>query len=402
MQKINLDTIFKNSTEICTDIQENNENKKIIVSLLTLIFLCTGLYGLVMGSYHSWQQSLSSFFKVPLLYLLTLFVCIPTLHFAGLFLGSGISFFQSVSIMLLGIATNSAFLLGFTTISVFFYITGSDYRFLLLMHVLFFAVGGIAGLISINRSYNFLSARLDGSLKKNGTHLLRIWMLLYMFVGTQMAYILSPFVGKDETFYLFHHPKGNFYTYVMDLMLDKFSDEELDPKKAEDLVSDKAETAITSLKEKNFVRLATLIGSGGLKVVLNSAPSAYSQTEIDPKLSAAALLEAFEKNSLILIKEKNLSDPNNPFREMRIPFSQLYTEYLYDYDYASRQISPNFNVFTVGREHKQKLRTYYPRAVFVEYPSPKKDGHWTALRLVFEQSASGYQLTAVIHDKSSK
>ncbi|HNF23743.1 MAG TPA: hypothetical protein PKV80_04710, partial [Leptospiraceae bacterium] len=86
MQKINLDTIFKNASDICRDIQENTENRKIIISLLLLIFVCTGLYGLVMGFSHSWQQSLSSFLKVPLLYLLTLFVCIPTLHFAGLFL----------------------------------------------------------------------------------------------------------------------------------------------------------------------------------------------------------------------------------------------------------------------------------------------------------------------------
>lgn len=400
MQKINLDTIFKNASDICRDIQENTENRKIIISLLLLIFVCTGLYGLVMGFSHSWQQSLSSFLKVPLLYLLTLFVCIPTLHFAGLFLGSGISFFQSVSIMLLGIATNAAFLLGFTSISIFFYVTGSNYKFLLLMHILFFTVGGIAGLISINRSYNFLSAELDGSLKKNRTLLLKIWMVLYMFVGTQMAYILSPFVGKDETFHLFHHPKGNFYSYVTDLIQDKFTDQEMDSKKAEDLVSEKARIAVNSLKEKNFVRLTSLIGDKGLKIILNSEPSRFPGTEIDPVFSAASLLEAFEKNRIILIRDKNLSDSGNPVQELKIPFLQLYNEYLYDYNYADVQIIPNFNKFTLGREHKERLRVYYPTAIFVEYPNLQKDGRWTAIRLVFELSASEYRLTAVIHDKN--
>lgn len=399
MQKINLDTIFKNSADICRDIQENTENKKIILSLLLLIFVCTGLYGFMMGFPHSWGQSLSSFLKVPLLYLLTLLVCIPTLHFAGLFLGSGISFFQSVSIMLLGIATNAAFLLGFTTISLFFYITGSNYKFLLLMHILFFIIGGIAGLISIHRSYNFQSAQLDGSVKTNRTLLLKIWMLLYMFVGTQMAYILSPFVGKDEKFYLFHHPKGNFYSYIADLILDKFSDQEMEPKKAEDLISDKARTAVSALKEKNFVRLASLIGDKGLKFILNSEPSRYPRTEIDPVFSAASLIEAYEKNKLILIREKNLSD-SGPVQELKMPFLQLYNEYLYDYNYSSEQVIPNFNKFTLGREHKERLRVYYPTAIFIEYPNLQKDGRWTAIRLVFELSASDYQLTAIIHDKN--
>ncbi len=402
MQKINLDTIFKNSADICRDIQENTENKKIILSLLMLIFICTGLYGFIMGFPHSWEQSLSSFLKVPLLYLLTLLVCIPTLHFAGLFLGSGISFFQSVSIMLLGIATNAAFLLGFTTISLFFYVTGSNYKFLLLMHILFFIIGGIAGLISIHRSYNFLSAQLDGSLKTNKTLLLKIWMILYMFVGTQMAYILSPFVGKDEKFYLFHHPKGNFYSYVADLIMDKFSDQEIEPDKAADLVAERARIAVIALKEKNFVRLASLVGEKGLKVILNSKPSQYPRTEIDPVFSAASLIESYEKNKLILIREKNLSSSEKPVQELKIPFIQLYNEYLYDYDYSSETVIPNFNKFTLGRDHKEKLRVYYPKAIFTEYPNIQKDGSWTAIRFVFEDSVYGYKLTAIIHDRNSQ
>ncbi|MDX1960237.1 MAG: hypothetical protein SFU98_16830 [Leptospiraceae bacterium] len=403
MQKINLETIFKNSLDICKDIQSNVELKKINNQLLKIIFLCSGLYGLTMGFSHSWQQSLSSLFKVPILYLLTLFICIPTLHFAGLFLGSRISFFQSIAILLLGIASNAAFLLGFTTIVIFFLLTGSSYKFLLLMHVFFFIIGGLVGLISINRSYSFLSSELDDNPKNRKTLLLKIWMLMYMFVGTQMAYILSPFVGKEEQFYLFHNTQRNFYSYVYDLTFDRFEEKELDPKRAEDLVAEKARIAINSIKEKNFIRLATLLGNSGLKIILNSLPSNYLSNSIDPIYTSATLIEAFEKNKEVIIEERDIGDYTVPKMKIKKSFLEIYSEYLYDYPYADKKIIPNFNTFTLGRDHKDKLRSYFPKAIFVEYPNLQDDGRWTALRLIFEPSNDykNYTLIAIVHDKNS-
>ena len=45
-------------------------------------------------------------------------------------------------------------------------------------------------------------------------------MLLYMFVGSQMAYVLSPFVGKEQQFIFLYRGKGNFYSHVFQAIAD--------------------------------------------------------------------------------------------------------------------------------------------------------------------------------------
>ncbi len=91
------------------------------------------------------------------------------------------------------------------------------------MHVLFFAFSGATGLFFIKRNFTILRELEMASLPQQNTdvntrsdaRILTIWMLLYMFVGTQMAYILSPFIGTDSTFMLFNGSDNNFYTYLL-------------------------------------------------------------------------------------------------------------------------------------------------------------------------------------------
>jgi hypothetical protein len=53
-----------------------------------------------------------------------------------------------------------------------------------------------------------------------GRVILQLWIFLYMFVGSQMAYVLAPFVGRDPQFVLFRLPDANLYTYLMQLVME--------------------------------------------------------------------------------------------------------------------------------------------------------------------------------------
>jgi hypothetical protein len=45
---------------------------------------------------------------------------------------------------------------------------------------------------------------------------LRLWILVYAFVGSQMAWTLRPFIGAPSMrFELFRHLGGNFYTNIV-------------------------------------------------------------------------------------------------------------------------------------------------------------------------------------------
>lgn len=52
------------------------------------------------------------------------------------------------------------------------------------------------------------------------SRLFRAWIILYAFVGTQMAWTLSPFIGDPgQPFILFRRVSGNFYTDVINSLL---------------------------------------------------------------------------------------------------------------------------------------------------------------------------------------
>lgn len=217
--KNSLDGLFSNSTELCDSIIEKDD-----VNLLfhfTKIIVATGaMYGFTMGLYNSVLQAFISAIKVPCLFFVTLIICIPTLHFMGLFLGSKLRFIQSATILLWAIAITSILLAAFAPISLFFLMSHSSYNFIMLMHVVVFAICGFAGLRYVKKNFHYVSSVIQ-SEQGSGTSrwILFVWMLLYMFVGCQMAYILSPFVGNQSSLQWISSGEYNFFTYVLKLMM---------------------------------------------------------------------------------------------------------------------------------------------------------------------------------------
>ena len=56
----------------------------------------------------------------------------------------------------------------------------------------------------------------DHSTRRLGQRILMLWILLYGFIGTQMTWRLSPFIGKPEDpFYLVKPSRDNFYVDVI-------------------------------------------------------------------------------------------------------------------------------------------------------------------------------------------
>jgi hypothetical protein len=59
-------------------------------------------------------------------------------------------------------------------------------------------------------------ARGERVPSKNGALLLHAWFLIYMFIGCQMSWLLSPFIGRKELpFEVFALEKGDFFSAVI-------------------------------------------------------------------------------------------------------------------------------------------------------------------------------------------
>ena len=167
-----------------------------------------------MGSTHSLWQALSSAVKLPILFLATLVVCSPTLYFFNLIFGSNQSLAQNFTLILAALTVTAVLLLSFAPILLFFLLTTSSYRFFKLLNVGIFAVTGIIGVLFLGQGMRIVSSggKEGAGARRN---IVRLWVLVYAFVGSQMAWTLRPFIGAPSMkFELFRQLGGNFYANV--------------------------------------------------------------------------------------------------------------------------------------------------------------------------------------------
>ncbi len=215
--QITAESIIKSSEALCEDVVNDVALRAKLLRLTRIVLSGGAIYGFSMGLRHSLLQAMVSAFKVPALFFITLLICLSTLHFLGLLFGSRLSLIQTLTVLLTGVAVSSVLLGSFAPISLFFLLSGSSYEFLMLLHVVIFIICGLAGLVYIHKNFYYIR-QLAHDSSSNASFLLPIWMILYMFVGSQMAYILAPFVGRDSLFLLFRMPQDNFYTYLWEII----------------------------------------------------------------------------------------------------------------------------------------------------------------------------------------
>jgi hypothetical protein len=192
------------------DIWQGIKLESKIIALLSCSSLFFAVYGAIIGASHSWQQAISSFLKLPALYIITLIICFPTLYFFNILFGSRKTVGQHFAMLLTAVAVISILLLSFAPISLFFLISTNNYQFFKLLNVLVF---GSTGFIGIKFLYEgmYKMAQQDQEGLETRMNILRFWLVLYAFVGTQLAWTLRPFFGAPGKFEVFREMGGNFY-----------------------------------------------------------------------------------------------------------------------------------------------------------------------------------------------
>jgi hypothetical protein len=205
--------------------------------------------------------------------LATLAICLPTLYLFNLVFGARLSMMQAVTLIMVTITVTSVLTLAFAPISLFFLITAQSYQFFKLLNITILLLTSIvglrfltAGMKALNEHQMRTAAQVDalafqaaaamepepefalvaGAGDGNGAApdaasrpvvarplppappvpghplaeqrpasmtLLYIWILMFGFVGTQLAWTLRPFFGSpDHGFELFRHISGTFYS----------------------------------------------------------------------------------------------------------------------------------------------------------------------------------------------
>ncbi len=212
--------LLRDRTTFLEEIEQKKYIDKKIVSLLISSSIFLALYGAIIGSTHGGLQIISSAFKLPALYLLTLLICLPTLYFMDIVLGSQRTFGQYVSLLLASMAMISVMLFGFAPVTLFFRLSIDDYWFFLLLNIVVLGFTGVVGVRFFYKSMLALVAKEnEDNISPNRHKLIKAWLFLYGFVGSQLGWTLRPFVGSpDEPFALFREIESNFYIQVVKII----------------------------------------------------------------------------------------------------------------------------------------------------------------------------------------
>jgi hypothetical protein len=218
-----LDNLLRKREDFFAEIFDGVNLGARIRSFVFAILTLSAVYGFTMGGNGfdvGWSrgvmQMISSGVKVPMLYLLTLLVCYPVLFIVLVLMGSRLSFKQTLALILLALTLNAVLLAAFAPIIAFFIITNSSYEFVKLLHVLVMTFSGFWAMTALWQGLREMCEK-SNLYPRRAVRILQVWILVFGFVGTQMAWSLRPFVGSpDRPFEFFRaEQEGNFYTAVL-------------------------------------------------------------------------------------------------------------------------------------------------------------------------------------------
>lgn len=178
-------------------VEEGRAAKKLVqLGLLVTVFGI--LYGAVMGSFGGvfgdrlWQVVFSAV-KVPFLLMATFALSLPSFFVVNTLLGLRSDFSYSLRALLATQAGLTIILASFAPFTVVWYVSFENYRGAILFNTLMFGSASLAAQWLLRRFYQPL-------IEHNPRHrtLLRAWLVIYAFIGIQMAWVLRPFVGSPD------------------------------------------------------------------------------------------------------------------------------------------------------------------------------------------------------------
>lgn len=197
---------------------------------VVVIIVGAGLYGAAMGWWRDPQQALYVAIKFPLIVLLTTAGNALLNVMLAPLLGLNLPFRQSFSAILMSFVIAAAILGAFSPLMAFLVwnappmspeaVSGATYNFIKLTNVAAIAFAGAVG----NARLFQLLIRLGGR-RAVAFRVLFAWLAGNLFLGSQLSWILRPFIGSPSLpveFFRATALRGNFYENVFRSLLQIF------------------------------------------------------------------------------------------------------------------------------------------------------------------------------------
>lgn len=214
-----LDQLLRSGDEVAAEFDDPAAVRRFLKAALAWVILLGGLYGLVMGSFSLFKtgapwNAFASMVKVPALMLVTTVLCFPALYVFGLAGGARLRASVLWAALLGSLVILGVLLAALSPIVLFFLSTVNAYAIVKLMHVVTWAIAGLAALRFLRGTLKRLDPKLSGNAK-----LMTIWALLFGLVGMQSAWMLRPFIGRpNQEFSAFRHVGGSIFEDMVETL----------------------------------------------------------------------------------------------------------------------------------------------------------------------------------------
>lgn len=212
------------------------ERVKLLSSWVAWQLICAAIFGVSLGVFALTARAqadprfmLAASIKMPLLLLLTSAVTCPSLYVFGALRGLPFSAREFAAMLMVAHTILAAVLGSLAPVLAFFALTTSSYSFMVLLTVFACAIAGFIGVRVFVKSINEPPLVQEPTaptetpteepkpkglfirpshVDKNVWQLLGWWVVLYIFVGTQMGWMLRPFIGSPELPFSLYREKG--------------------------------------------------------------------------------------------------------------------------------------------------------------------------------------------------
>ncbi len=169
-----------------------------LASIAAVVVAFGMFYGAVMGTFGGMSgsramQLVYSAVKVPLLIAAAFALSIPSFFVMNLLVGLREDFPRVLRALVTTQAGLTVILTSLSPMTAFWYLSGTGYQAAILFNAAMFAVASLGAQWMLRREYLPMIAR-------DARHrwMLRVWILIYVFVGIQTAWVLRPFVGDPS------------------------------------------------------------------------------------------------------------------------------------------------------------------------------------------------------------
>jgi len=170
-----IERILRDRAGIWHQVIEERGLRQLTLQMLASSAASLAMYGLVLGASSSIVQALSSAIKLPLLFLITLAICLPTLYLFNLVFGARLSVMQAVTLIMTAITVIAVIALAFAPISLFFLITAPDsYEFYKLLNVAILVLAAVVGLRFLTSGMKALSEHQEQRALRAGNNVVEV------------------------------------------------------------------------------------------------------------------------------------------------------------------------------------------------------------------------------------